>query len=301
MRFPRSAVAAAVAAAWLGAPAYGQTVDTQFTGAIVDNNSVVAEASTPVDGNPISGSAYTGGLFFSQSTFYGDLTTGTSAVRVLAGKNRDVLTELVYEAVVTNDTDTDMALDFRFFIGRGRVGIDHMTSGDSFSGSAALDATITWGDTQLWRVYLGMTGSGAPGEFGGIESYTPTVDLSASAQDFNVHDSGSSLYYDPYAGQLGLGILGAHQSKVLSYRVAGSGYYTSDTEMDMYGYGGQAVVGNTDPFDFEGRPVDELGNPLPGGVQPVPEPETYAMVSVGLVALALAARRRRRPPSSGNA
>ena len=104
MRFPRSAVAAAVAAAWFGAPAYGQTVDTQFTGAIVDNNSVVAEASTPVDGNPISGSAYTGGLFFSQSTFYGDLTTGTSAVRVLAGKNRDVLKEVAQRLrMVTDD------------------------------------------------------------------------------------------------------------------------------------------------------------------------------------------------------
>ncbi|MBK8018622.1 MAG: hypothetical protein IPK20_19145 [Betaproteobacteria bacterium] len=88
MRFPRSAVAARSPPPGFGAPAYGQTVDTQLAGAIVDNNSVVAEASTPVGNNPISGSACTGGLFFSQSTFYGDLATGPSAVRVLAGKNR---------------------------------------------------------------------------------------------------------------------------------------------------------------------------------------------------------------------
>lgn len=294
MNFARNVLAAAVSAACLTGPAVAQTVQTQFSGAIVDNNAVVAEASTPVDGNPISGYAYTGGLFFSQSMFYGDVTTGTSAVRVLAGRNRDVLSELVYEAVVTNPTDTPMDLNFHFFIGRGRVGIDHQSYGDAFSGSAALDATITWNDVELWRVYLGMTGSGTFDGVSSIETYSPTIEKSASAAGFTAYESGSNIYYDPYAGTLGLGILGAHETRTLTYRVAGSGYYTTDAEIDMYGYGGQAVVGNTDPFDFEGRPVDEFGNALPGGIQPVPEPETWAMLGVGLVALGVESRRRRR-------
>ncbi|MFO1320240.1 MAG: PEP-CTERM sorting domain-containing protein [Burkholderiales bacterium] len=301
MTFPRTALAVALSAACVAIPARAQSVAAQIAGSIVDTGNVAASASSPVDGNPVSGSAYTGGLYFGQSQFYGDVSTGTTVVRVLAGKNRDVLSELVYEAVVTNTTDGAIDLDFRFFIGRGRVGIDHQTYGDSFSASAALDATITWGDTPLWRVYLGMTGSGAPGEFGGIESYTPTIERSASASAFSASASGSNIYYDPYAGTLGLGLLGAHESKVLSYRIAASGYYTTDAEIDMYGYGGQAVVGNTDPFDFSGRPADEFGNPLPGGVQAVPEPETYAMLSVGLVALGVAAHRRRRRSAAGSA
>ncbi len=273
-----------VAACWSLSASAQITVVESLTGTLTADGTVLVTGTTPPDASPIQGYAYTGSPWESTSFYFGEPETGTTNLRVLAGEGIRARSTLIYTAQVSNTGTTAIDLSFSFFIGRGQVRIDSY-SGNDFTADASLFGSITWGGNTLWGVDLDVAGSRADG----VGSVVTNVSKTGAASDFSTFDSGDTIDYDPYAKTLGLGLLGAGESRTLVYTLEGEGYYTGTAQTEFYGYGGQAVVGAYDPFDFDGRPAD-----FAGGVAAVPEPGTYAMLGIGLATLALARRRHRR-------
>lgn len=288
------AVAIAVAAALWGSSAHALLVDANVSGSLTVNGSVIASQATPGDSSPISGSNNLSGIGGLNSFFYGNLDTGSTNMRAISGLQNQVDSLIIYTAVVTNDSASAQDVAFNFFLGRGRVGVDTNFSSPTQNGfgNASLASSITWGGSTLWSVGVAVdkaTGAAA----------TNTVTTTPSAAGFTTSASGDSVYYDAYTGNLGLGTLAAGESKTLSYSILGSAYYDNNgDDVSFYGYGGRAVVGNTDPFDFVGSSPDEpsgfatsfAGTPS----QPVPEPGTWALMGAGLAGIWAGSRTRRR-------
>jgi hypothetical protein len=297
------ALAVALAALTLSGHATALTVANEtMVGTISVNGTTVSEKTASFASGDLSiyDTVYTGGRFNNDTFYSADLPTGSTNIRVLAGAaEAGVATEskIVYSALVRNDTDTAITgITFSFFIGRGRVAVQSEYESTPFNGYAGLSGEITWGDTVLWGVDLDVYSAGI---YDSQENFVRTSDHALSrrgaADDFNVTGSDAEYFYDPYAKTLDLGVLAAGEERLLTYTLGGIGEYVGGGGGDMYGYGGQALVGAYDPFDFDGRPVDEFGNPLPGGLQaPIPEPGTYAMLGIGLATLFGVTRRRRQ-------
>jgi len=294
--FAINRIALGVAAAcWAFSASAQLTVAESMSGLIEVGGSPVAGANTPPDTSPIYDTVYTGSPFSSDSFFYGDLATGTTNVRVLAGDATRARSVLTYVADVTNNGPTAVDLSFSFFISGGRVSIDRYNP-LSYEGDASLKGSITWGGTSLWGFDIDVVGSGGDSGNGFQENIDATYSTSGAASDFQISDGGDRASYSAYAKTLGLGLLGAGQTRRLEYTLDAEGFYSGTSDTDFYGYGGQAIVGAFDPFDFSGRPED-----FTGGIAtaPIPEPETYAMLGIGLGVVALARRRRRRGESPG--
>lgn len=290
---PLALAVAAVAAFWGTAQAQALTVDANLDGSLSVNGGVIALQATPGDASPIFGSNNLSGISGLNSFFYGDLATGSTNMRAIAGLTNQVDSKIRYTALVTNNTGAAQDLSFNFFLGRGRVGVDtNFSSEGAGFGSASLSSSIEWGGVTLWNVYIEVD------KASGVAA-TSVVSNSPSAAGFSTSVSGDSVYYDAYTGNLGLGILGAGETRELTYSIHGSAYYDNNGDaVDFYGYGGRAVVGNTDPFDFVGTSPDEPTGFATGLAaspsQPVPEPGTWALMAAGLAGLWAGTRSRRR-------
>ncbi len=301
LSFAPTRIALAVAAAFSAFPAHALSVKATMQGSLSNNYSPVA-TSGPLDPSPISGNAQFSGPFGQSSFYFGDIGTGATNIRVLTAlpnKGNVVETTLVYTALVTNDTDRYQEVSFSFFIGNGRVGVNAPNGGSSsglpitYAGQASLVSAIEWGGDRVWGVDLSVD----------TARDDRTVIAANSAADFVTHEYGDdAIYYDSYSGNLGLGLLSPGQSKYLQYNITGTAFYTSENEdAGFYGYGGRAVVGNADPFAFDTTPIppsDFTGNDqlaFATMTAAVPEPESYAMLGLGLLGVAWVARHRRRP------
>jgi hypothetical protein len=311
MRFRPDLITFAVAVAVSSQAQAALQIDTSLVGSISSTGPAIADTtmsdpgSIPPGQTYISAYEFTGG--YPSTGFFGERLSGNTIVRAVTNNDSygTVTSQLEYRATVTNNGSSAMPLSFLWHIGRGRVsvsgtseqwlwvGIDEETGNDiydvirpDFEGSARLQSTISWGGTSVWSVDLLTTNSDETG-------VSKSITKSASAAGFNTYDDWSGgIGYDEYSGNLGLGMLGVGESKELVYTITGTVWYTDNTGCNecFYGYGG-AVVGNTDPFQFE---YDEVGRFGPGGVIATPEPSTWAAMAVGLMGIGAMARRRRK-------
>lgn len=249
----------------------------------------VVDTSNPSD-NPISFFASTNAS--PDSGFYGNLPLGDTRVRVVVGANTDPVTSsLSYTAQVTNDGTTDIPLAFGFHIDRGRVGVFAPSGGgsepgqSSFFGMASLISEISWNGQTLWSVEISVKNDDSNGP-------EKTIIREGAASDFSFDATAADdqVFYDAYTGNLGLGLLRAGESGVLSYDILAYAFYESSSEQSCYGYG-CAVVGNTDPFHLGDAPFTP-GEGYRAGIQPIPEPQTWAMLAAGLGLLGWQVRRR---------
>lgn len=311
MRFRPNLITFAVAVALSSQAHAAVDITSSLAGSILTTGPTVVDVSmsdpgTIPDGQSwISAYEFTGG--YPSTAFFGERAAGNTIVRAVT-KSEDygtVTSKLEYRATVTNTGSESMPLSFLWHIGRGQVtvsgsdGYEYFydeTTGSyetvvipaDFSGSARLQSTISWGGATVWGVDLQVTNSDEAG-------LAKSLSTTPSAAGFTAYDhwSDSGYGYDEYDGDLGLGMLGAGESKELVYSITATVWYTGINGCDecFYGYGGNAVVGNTDPFQFEGQEVGRFG---PGGVIVTPEPSTYAAMAVGLLGMGALARRRRQ-------
>ncbi len=296
MRLHPTLLAAALAVAYPIGNAAALPVDASLTGIFtpgIDPAVIRTVHTSDLSGNPIS--FFTSTNASPDSGFYGDLPQADTRVRVVVGPATDVVSSsLSYSAMVYNTGTTDVPLAFGFHIDRGRVGVfapsasfeeDGMSLLPPFRGQASLISEIRWNGDALWRVTIMVDNSDTDGP-------VKSVILEGAAADFGVDATSADdqVFYDAYTGNLGLGLLGAGQSGELTYDIVAVAFYDSSSEASCYGYG-CAVVGNTDPFDLANEPFTP-GEGYRAGIQPIPEPQTWAMLAAGLGLLGWQARRR---------
>ena len=241
---------------------------------------------------------------------------------------------LIFRQQVVNPYPSAQDVTFGFEIRPSRTLITLGDRGiyQSFAASANFVGTITWGGQIVWSMTYGVKGSGSVvGGGGSITAEGPT--LSASASGFMVGplggngvsiqtqtiQTGCTIVFDEqicseteisglvgsadlssasYSGLLNLGTMAGNDTKELVYTLTAQaefeGTYRDDSSPSLYGYGGFAQAGGSDPFGIDFTPADDgAGIALAFTTAPVPEPQTYALLAAGLLAVGAATRRRR--------
>jgi hypothetical protein len=138
-----------------------------------------------------------------------------------------------------------------------------------------------------WGATLRGTGGSAVAEVHGFAPIFDLVDpLDLGMPDLSavtVAGSEAVLSIAPFTGFADLGVMGAGANSVITYSM-----YGSVSGPALNGGGGEASLG--DPFDFTGNPGSAISIP---GALPVPEPESWVVVLLGLAALLATAGGRR--------
>ena len=227
----------------------------------------------------------------------------------------------------------DVAFDFFIPRSRTIIDLGYGGNFSAFDAKATFVGTITWGGQTVWSMSYGVQGAGSVATGGGsITAYGPLLSASAGGftvgqingnpvsiltqtsysncgydaseswvcdetQSQGLAGSGA-LTSDPYTGLLNLGTMTGHETKELVYTLAAraefEATYRDNSEIGSYGYGGYAQAGGYDPFGIEFTPADDgAGIALTFTTPPVPEPQTYALLAAGLLAVGAATRRRR--------
>lgn len=272
-------VALAAALAFAGSPALAQTVTGQIVhdGALVSNQSGTAVT----DSYDIPNTA--------RASYVVDAATGVLNVAAAHGGDPGRIdSSVTYTHTLQNTTGVAQNVSFSFYVYAGAISA---RTGYASPSEAGYSADIAWGGSSVWHAGIDLT-KGTTFD-GGSESQVQNLSPSASDFAFTLSPGWEySASWSSYSKTLGLGILNPGESRTLTYSMA---TYSSSGPGNFNPYGGAAGMGG-DPLSFE-------TSPLPSGVNtgvtfspaaPVPEPETYAMMALGLGVLGAAARRRRK-------
>ena len=226
------------------------------------------------------------------ASYIGDAGNGRFGANVDVRGGNFASSHILYSETVTNSTDHDVDLTFSFYLRPGQVQLVGTPTDRFWEGSADMSAGIVWDKPDdvdfaptIWAVSASIVGDSVGGLF--PETHTEK----APGFEFVATDTGFT--YAAYEYSLALGKLGAGQTKELQYFMDVSGFYREDAPCNcnrsafaaIVDDGGHAAVGAFDPLSLGGTPGIHY-------LAVVPEPETWAMFGLGLIALFGAARRR---------
>jgi hypothetical protein len=304
----------ALAAALALLPMLAWADNGTFEGRISDGGSPLASDGPAAN---VWGSANTGGFF--SSNFQGVVSSGFSRVAsVNNGKNGQgtITTTLTYRELVSAPFNGFAAFPFHIPASRVAISLDYDGNVQSFAASGSFMAQISWGGQTLWSVSFGLVASGdIATETVSVARVGPTGTPSAAGFSVGAVDNSMGVYLDDgiprglsgdaqiassaYDGLLDLGYVELGEEKELVYTLTAvtdfQAVYRDNSNDGMYGYGGYAAAGGFDPFGIDFTPNGETAGVtiVPGVAPPIPEPSTYALLALGLVAVVAATRRRR--------
>jgi hypothetical protein len=288
-----------------------------FSGSIERDGGRIAESinRSTVNLSEQTAGAFIGSRFELQnSVVQGDVLTGNTGVRASADSRSPVSgllensftpeaftgPELVtsrssWSAVVTNNSAVAQQIDFSFYLPQVELGVSRAYVGyvdGAYQGNANFKAAIKWGAADVWGLDLSVSAKSV--DRNSTDNYLVNADIS-NAPGYTRQELASTnfpifatqvLYGDPYAAKLDLGTLASGESRTLTYSLQSQASYIVNTESESYSYGGLAWSTAVDPLRIN-RDFGVI-------VSAVPEPQTYAMLLVGVLLIGSARRLRQQ-------
>jgi hypothetical protein len=206
----------------------------------------------------------------------------------------DLRAQTSIDQTVRNVGPLSEALAFQYVINGGELRLFNPRG--SFEGLAATAAVSIFviapgfsGFLWDWGVTLRGSGSSVAAE---IHGFAPIFDFEdplglgmPDVSEVTVAGNEAVLSIAPFTGFADLGQMGAGSMSLINYSM-----YASVSGPALNGAGGEASLG--DPFDIMGSPGSMIS--IPGAV-PVPEPELWMMMLLGLAGVLGAVRKRHSP------
>lgn len=305
----------------------GAAVAQSFAGSVLRDAGTAAETVLSSQGPQAAAAdwiltARGGGTAYDGSISGGLLVTQVQAASD-GSQGHAFTSRLTFTQTVTNPFASAQAVGFDFVIPATRLRIDAQRGeyrSYVLDGGARFSGRIDWGTESVWSVDYGI-GAQADAPAGRLVTTESPSSRSVAAADFqwSTHNTLALADapvgdFDPLTGEwrttgservvegafelasglygkrLSLGVLGAGETRTLSYTLEASAWYADRTsEPSGHGGAGWASAGGSDPFGIQFEPTTAISFS-----SPVPEPGALLLMAAGLAALA-GVRRRQSP------